>query len=155
MVAAVDQVDAEAIGFAHRRRASFAFQGAIALAVVSFTLILAYTATQNPYAAEVAAPGPQFLLLLTTFLGLTLAFERREQGWMALFVALYLAGHWQPLGPERELGNALFTVGALGGEPLIALVLAALLTWLAHSSLATVLFIASLAATGALLAAEG
>ena len=53
----------------------------------------------------------------------------------------------EPIGQSPLV---LELVGALGGEPLIAVVLAALLTWLAHSSLATVLFIASLAATGAL-----
>jgi phosphate:Na+ symporter len=38
---------------------------------------------------------------------------------------------------------------ALGSEPVIAMIVSALLTWLAHSSLAIILFIMSLAATGA------
>jgi phosphate:Na+ symporter len=41
-------------------------------------------------------------------------------------------------------------LGALTGEPLIAILVAALLTWLAHSSLAIVLLIMSLASAGAL-----
>ena len=53
----------------------------------------------------------------------------------------------EPIGQSDLM---LELVAALGGEPLIAVVLAAFLTWLAHSSLATVLFIASLTATGAL-----
>ncbi len=52
--------------------------------------------------------------------------------------------------PISQSELVLDLVGALDDEPLIAVVLAALLTWLAHSSLAIVLFIASLAATGAL-----
>ena len=52
--------------------------------------------------------------------------------------------------PISQSQLVLELVGALDDEPLIAVVLAALLTWLAHSSLAIVLFIASLAATGAL-----
>ena len=38
---------------------------------------------------------------------------------------------------------------ALGSEPIIAMIVSGLLTWLAHSSLAIILFIMSLAATGA------
>jgi phosphate:Na+ symporter len=38
---------------------------------------------------------------------------------------------------------------ALGSEPIIAMIVSAALTWLAHSSLAIILFIMSLAATGA------
>jgi len=52
--------------------------------------------------------------------------------------------------PIRQSPLVLQIVNALGREPALALLLAALLTWLAHSSLATVLFIASLAATGSL-----
>jgi phosphate:Na+ symporter len=39
---------------------------------------------------------------------------------------------------------------ALGSEPIIAMIIGALLTWIAHSSLAIILFIMSLAATGAI-----
>jgi len=65
-----------------------------------------------------------------------------------ILLALSLIVHnAEPIG-QSDL--VLELIAALGGEPLIAVVLAAVLTWLAHSSLATVLFIASLTATGAL-----
>ena len=49
---------------------------------------------------------------------------------------------------DSDLLHALFA--ALASEPLLAFLLAGALTWLAHSSLAVVLLIASLAATGAI-----
>jgi phosphate:Na+ symporter len=73
---------------------------------------------------------------------------RLVMGLGLILLALSMIVHnAEPIGQSPLV---LELVGALGGEPLIAVVLAALLTWLAHSSLATVLFIASLAATGAL-----
>lgn len=42
-------------------------------------------------------------------------------GGIALFVAIYLAQHWAPLGPESEMKNIVFVVGLIGG--LLALVL--------------------------------
>jgi phosphate:Na+ symporter len=48
----------------------------------------------------------------------------------------------------RESVTLKFLLSALGSEPLLAIVLAAMLTWLAHSSLAIVLFIMSLTASG-------
>ena len=65
-----------------------------------------------------------------------------------IFLALSMIVHLAV--PIREAPLMLQTVDALGAEPALAILLAALLTWLAHSSLATVLFIASLAATGSL-----
>ncbi len=51
----------------------------------------------------------------------------------------------EPMRDSPVLGT-LFT--SLSGEPLIALLLAALLTWMAHSSLAVVLLVMSFASTG-------
>ena len=48
----------------------------------------------------------------------------------------------------REAPTMRVVLGAVGGEPLIALGIAALLTWAAHSSLAIVLFVMSLAGSG-------
>jgi phosphate:Na+ symporter len=56
----------------------------------------------------------------------------------------------QDTQPIRESDVLLTVVEAMDGEPLIAILIAALLTWLAHSSLATVLLICSLAAIGAI-----
>jgi len=50
--------------------------------------------------------------------------------------------------PLRESQVVLEVIESLGGEPLVAILIAALITWLAHSSLATVLLICSLAGIG-------
>ncbi len=51
--------------------------------------------------------------------------------------------------PMRDADVVQAVVTALAGEPVLAVLIAGLLTWLAHSSLAMVLLIMSLAATGA------
>ena len=52
--------------------------------------------------------------------------------------------------PLRTSSVAQFVLSALAGEPLIALLVGLALTWIAHSSLAIVLLIASLATNGIL-----
>jgi len=52
--------------------------------------------------------------------------------------------------PLRDAEGFGILLAALGGDPIIALLFAALLTWLAHSSLAMVLLVAALAGSGAL-----
>ena len=52
-------------------------------------------------------------------------------------------------GALRESPVIQTVLRALAAEPIIAVLVAALLTWIAHSSLAIVLFVMSLAATGA------
>jgi len=52
--------------------------------------------------------------------------------------------------PLRDSPVTQSVLGAIGGEPIIAFLLAALLTWLAHSSVATILFIMSLVTGGAI-----
>ncbi|AOE87665.1 Na/Pi cotransporter family protein [Pseudomonas sp. TCU-HL1] len=63
-----------------------------------------------------------------------------------MLLALGLLGH----SLERIEGSAVFAavIAALQGDPLIALLLAALLTWACHSSVAVLLLVASLAGTG-------
>ncbi len=51
--------------------------------------------------------------------------------------------------PLRASSTFAMVLGALGGEPLLAVLVAALATWLAHSSLSIVLLVMSLAASGA------
>jgi phosphate:Na+ symporter len=48
----------------------------------------------------------------------------------------------------RESATIKAMLGGLGSEPVVAVAVAALVTWLAHSSLAMVLFVMSLTATG-------
>ena len=65
-------------------------------------------------------------------------------GLMLLALKL-IVGSAQPMADSETV---LTLVAALAGEPVLAIVLAALLTWLAHSSLATVLLICSLVGAG-------
>ena len=52
--------------------------------------------------------------------------------------------------PLRDSPTILMVISALDGEPLLALIIAAILTWAAHSSLAIVLLVCSLGATGSI-----
>jgi phosphate:Na+ symporter len=78
---------------------------------------------------------------------------RRDMARVAVGLGLMLlalgiiVGSSQPL---RASPTVAFLLGALDGETFLAVLVAALLAWLAHSTLATVLLIASLAAAGAL-----
>jgi len=77
--------------------------------------------------------------------------RRRDLGRAALGVGLVLLAlrlMVEATGPLRDSPLMAELLAALGGEPLFALVLTALLTWLAHSSLAVVLLAMSLAAAG-------
>ena len=65
-----------------------------------------------------------------------------------LLLALQLIG--QASAPIRQSESLTFVLGHLAGEPALAILLAALLTLLAHSSVAVVLLIASLVASGAI-----
>jgi phosphate:Na+ symporter len=67
-------------------------------------------------------------------------------GLMLLALSL-IVGNSQPI---REAPLVVSLVSSLAGEPNLAVLMAALLTWLAHSSLATVLLIASLVGSGAI-----
>ncbi len=50
----------------------------------------------------------------------------------------------------RDSAAVKSVLRAIGSEPLVAIIISAILTWLAHSSLAIILFIMSLAAAGAI-----
>lgn len=67
-------------------------------------------------------------------------------GLMLLALALIV----QSTEPLRTSSGAQFVLAALSGEPVIAVLVGLGLTWLAHSSLAMVLLIASLTASGIL-----
>jgi phosphate:Na+ symporter len=69
-------------------------------------------------------------------------------GLALMLLALSLLGSVS--GAMRESPTLQVVLGALGSEPMIAVLAAAGVTWLAHSSLAIVLFVMSLAASGAI-----
>ncbi len=67
-------------------------------------------------------------------------------GLMLLALSL-IVGISQPI---REAPLVVSLVSSLVGEPILAILMAAMLTWLAHSSLATVLLVVSLVGSGAI-----
>ncbi len=93
------------------------------------------------------------LLALGTFVFLAASGEQTRHiarlaiGIGLIFLALRLIG--EAGASLRDSPNFVLVVRSLEGEPLLALLVAALLTWLAHSSLAVVLFVMTLAALGA------
>ena len=66
---------------------------------------------------------------------------------LVLLSLTLIVGASEPLRDSEALQTVL---GAIGHEPIIAFLLAALLTWLAHSSVATILFFMSLVGSGAI-----
>ncbi len=77
--------------------------------------------------------------------------RRRDLGRVAIGLGLMLVALKQIVHastPLREAEAMQSVVAALAGEPLLAVLIGALLTWLAHSSLAMVLLIVSLAVGG-------
>ena len=71
---------------------------------------------------------------------------RIEIGLALMLLALSVLG--KVSGTLKESPTVAAVLAALGTEPTIAVLIAAILTWLAHSSLAIVLFVLSLAAGG-------
>lgn len=78
--------------------------------IVSFALVMSYSATYNPYCADVGLPATQDALLVACFLGAVHAFLRRETRWMAAFVLLTL----------MTSPNGLLMLGAWGVGLLVA-----------------------------------
>jgi phosphate:Na+ symporter len=77
--------------------------------------------------------------------------RKKEGGRVAFGIGLILLGLQTMTGISAELAASEVirsVVVALSGEPLVAVLLLALLTWLAHSSIAILLFVASLAGAG-------
>ncbi len=66
---------------------------------------------------------------------------------LVLLSLTLIVGASEPLRDSAALQTVL---GAIGREPIIAFLLAVLLTWLAHSSVATILFFMSLVGSGAI-----
>ena len=58
--------------------------------VVSFALVMSFSATYDPYCADIALPATQDTLLMVCFLGAVMAFGRRQLGWLLLFLLLSL-----------------------------------------------------------------
>jgi len=125
-------------------------QTATALAVMLGADLGTGIATQI-FSISRPAIGPLFILAGVAIFLSGQVTRRRDIG--RIFIGLGLALLALRLiletsGPLRESVILHDVMTALAGQPMAALVIAALLTWLAHSSLATVLFFMSLAAAG-------
>jgi hypothetical protein len=57
----------------------------------AYTVTMSFSATYNPYAADIALPATQDTLLIVCHLGFVLAFLKNEPWWMALFGVLTYA----------------------------------------------------------------
>ena len=82
---------------ARPERLSRRAQALIWVGVVSFSLVMAYAATYDPYCADIALPATQDALLVACFLAMASAFEGRRPAWTALFAAFVLL--CSPAGP--------------------------------------------------------
>jgi phosphate:Na+ symporter len=131
--------------------ASFAGRGLVATAPALAVMLGADVGTS--LVAQVLSLDIHWLAPLLIVLGVSLHLGAwssiyRELGRVAVGLGLMLLALRLLLAASEPMREALIVkelLGALTGEPLIAILVAALLTWLAHSSLATVLLIMSLA----------
>jgi phosphate:Na+ symporter len=136
--------------------ASFAGRGLVETAPALAVMLGADVGTS--LVAQVLSLDVHWLAPLLILLGVTVylgasASAYRELGRVAIGLGLMLLALRLLLAaslPMREAPIVQELFGALSGQPLIAVLVAALLTWLAHSSLATVLLIMSLASAGVL-----
>lgn len=58
--------------------------------VVSFALVMSYSATYDPYSADIAMPATQDFLVMIFFLGAVTAFVAREGSWLVVWTLLAL-----------------------------------------------------------------
>ncbi len=79
------------------RRLGAAARCLIGLGITSYALVMAYSATYDPYCSDIGLPATQDTLLVVCFLGVALASERERTGWLALFCLLTLLA--SPAGP--------------------------------------------------------
>jgi hypothetical protein len=61
------------------------------LGLAVFSVVMAFSATYNPYHADIGLPATQDALLVAWFLGFAWAFVSQRHGWMTLFAALTYA----------------------------------------------------------------
>ncbi|WP_259782687.1 Na/Pi cotransporter family protein [Aestuariispira ectoiniformans] len=136
--------------------ADFAAQGVVALSVALAIMLGADVGTSlvaQVFSFDFSWASP--LLILVGFATFSSSPKKRRRsigriflglGLMLLSLKLIVASS----APLRSSDTMLVVIRALEGEPLLAVLIAGVLTWLAHSSLATVLLVASLAASGSI-----
>ena len=60
------------------------------LGLAVYAVVVSFSASYNPYHADIALPATQDTLFVVCFLGFVVFFARREHGWMVLFLFLTL-----------------------------------------------------------------
>jgi phosphate:Na+ symporter len=136
--------------------ASFASRGLVATAPALAVMLGADIGTTM--VAQVLSFDISWLAPLTLALGVILHFSShtslvKQIGRIAIGLGLMLLALKlivTTAAPLRESQLIIDIFGSVAGETLIGIIIAALLTWLAHSSLAVVLLVMSLASTGAI-----
>jgi phosphate:Na+ symporter len=136
--------------------ASFASRGLIATAPALAVMLGADIGTT--LVAQVLSFDISWLSPLALVIGVILHFSAntslvKQTGRVAIGLGLMLLALKlivTTATPLRESQLIIDIFGSVAGETLIGIIIAALLTWLAHSSLAVVLLIMSLATTGAI-----
>lgn len=113
---------------------------ALLISLASYALAMAFSATYNPYSADIALPATQDTLLMIVWLGVPIAAIRKETGWLAWFIALayislpsglilvgfWIVARWLIVRP-RPWREILLTGGLLLGTMVIAAFLPRLL----------------------------
>jgi hypothetical protein len=106
------------------------------LGVLSFSLVMAYSATYDPYCSDIGLPATQDTLLVACFLGMATAFLRGERGWMVTWTVLTLL--CSPAGPVLVGGWLVGVVVGFRKRPWASVV------WCAGGAAATVLAMGAL-----------
>ena len=100
---------------------------------------------------DIGRVAPLFVLVGVILFRRSLVSRTRDLGWVAIGLGLMLFALQQLLAiitPYEDVPSLRLLMGAIATNPLIDVILAAALTWAAHSSVAMVLLTMSLAAKG-------
>jgi phosphate:Na+ symporter len=100
---------------------------------------------------DIGSVAPLFVLIGVVLFRRSFASRRRDLGRVAIGLGLMLFALQQLLGlltPYEDVPSLRLLMGAIATQPIIDVILAAAMTWAAHSSVATVLLTVSLAAQG-------
>jgi phosphate:Na+ symporter len=133
---------------------SFAARGAIDLAPALAVMLganLGSTLITQVLAFDIAMAAPVLVLLGVVLFRSSSNSRAKNLGRVAIGLGLMLLGLGalvHTLAPVEAAPVLRVVFGSLAGEPVLALLIAAALTWACHSSVAVVLLIASLAAAG-------
>jgi phosphate:Na+ symporter len=134
--------------------ASFAAGGLVDLVpglAVMLGANLGTTLIVQVLAFDISKVAPLFILLGVVFFRRGRQSRPRDLGRVAIGLGLMLIALQQLLvlvTPYEDVPSLRMLMGAIATQPILDVILAAVLTWAAHSSVATVLLVVSLAAKG-------